>query len=143
MDAVGRTARPVNGLAGQFIRYALSGAVAMLVTLAIYATGWRLLARLGVPGDYLFADVAGWFGGMLVIYTLSCRWVFEQRRLAGRRGGELAMFILIGLVGLLWSQLGLWGLVGKLGVQRDLAKLIMAAVVFLWNFSVRRAVLFR
>lgn len=135
--------RPNGQLMGELVRYTLSGGVAMLVTLAIYAVGWRLLMRCGVRGDYLVADAAGWAGGMAVNYWLSRRWVFSRRRLADRPDQEFLLFAAIGLAGLAWSQLGLWGLVGGLQVQRDLAKLIMIGVVFAWNFFARRAWLFR
>lgn len=135
--------KPSGTLFHQLIRYALAGGAATAVTMAVYAAGWRLLARLGVRGDYLIADAAGWAAGMTVNYWLSRRWVFESRRLDGGRGREFLLFAVIGLAGLGWSQLGLWGLVGGLRVHRDLAKVVMIGLVFAWNFMVRRALLFR
>jgi putative flippase GtrA len=125
------------------MRYAVSGGIAMAVTMAVYAAGWRLLAALGVRGDYLLADAAGWAAGMCVNYSLSSRWVFRRSGASKAPVREFSVFALIGLVGLGWSQLGLWLLVGRWGMQRDLAKLIMIGAVFAWNFSVRRAWLLR
>ena len=129
-------------LFSQLVRYTLSGGIAIVVTLAVYAAGWRILAALGARGDYLIADVIGWMAGMLVNYMLSRRWVFTgQRRMHGAQ--EFLVFASVGLMGLGWSQLGLRLLVGRWSLHRDLAKLIMAAAVFVWNFGARRALMVR
>ena len=126
----------------QLLRYTVTGGIAMAVSFAVYAAGWRMLSRLGVRGDYLLADLAAWFAGMVVNYRLSAGWVFE-RRSSMSPATEFTAFAAIGLIGLGWSQLALWGLVGGLGVQRDLAKVVAAAIVFVWNFTMRKTVLFR
>lgn len=97
---------------------------------------------LGVVGDYLLADVVGFLGGTTLSYQLSTRWVFPHRRFTNRTL-EYGTFSAIGGIGLLLSQGTLWCLVGWLGLSRDGAKLIAIAVVFLWNFGARKAVLFR
>lgn len=135
--------KPSDQLLDQLLRYGMSASVAMATTFAIYTVGWRLLARLGVRGDYLLADVAAWAGGMAVNYGLSRRWVFHGSRTPDGSLREFGLFAAIGLAGLAWSQLGLWALVGGLHVHRDLAKVAMIGVVFAWNFTVRRALLFR
>ena len=129
-------------LTGQFARYTLVGAVAALVNISLYAVCWRLFAGVHVAADYLLADVVGFFGGMTLNYQLSVRWVFPRRRLASRRL-EYALFAIIGALGLLLSQVMLWTLVGRLGWQRDLAKVIALAALLVWNFGTRKAVLFR
>jgi putative flippase GtrA len=130
-------------LGRQLARYAVSGGIAALVTLAVYAAAWRLLASAGVRWDYLLADAIGWAAGMVVNYVLSSRWVFQRAGTPTAPVRDFSVFALIGLVGLGWSQLGLWVLIGRWGAQRDLAKLTMIAVVFAWNFAARRAWLLR
>ena len=76
---------------------------------------------MGVPGDYLLADLVGFVGGITVNYQLNVRWVFTVRRL-DNRAHEFVVFAAIGLISLAISQLSLWGLVGQAGLHRDLAK---------------------
>jgi putative flippase GtrA len=135
--------RQAGTIGRQVLRYAVTGGIAMVVTMIVYAAGWRILTAAGVRGDYLLADVAGWAAGMSVNYVLSSRWVFQRPGASKAPVREFSIFALIGLIGLVWSQLGLWMLVGRWGVQRDLAKLIMIGAVFAWNFSIRRAWLLR
>ena len=142
MSGLERALRPSANVVDQLLRYMVTGGIAMVVSFAVYVAGWRMLSRFGVRGDYLLADVAAWFAGMVVNYGLSSRWVFERKESMSQTH-EFAAFAAIGLIGLGWSQLALWGLVGGLGVQRDLAKVVSAAIVFVWNFTMRKIVLFR
>jgi len=134
--------QPGSTLAQQLVRYLLTGCLSAVVTFLVYAFVWRVLSARGVAWDYLLADVIASLFGLWITYTLSCSWVFQNRSQAGRKR-EFVLFALIGFVGLFWSQLGLLGLVGELKVQRDLAKVLVAAAVFVWNFTVRKMLLFR
>jgi putative flippase GtrA len=56
---------------------------------------------------------------------------------------EFAVFAAIGLAGLGMSELMMWGLVSGLGVAVLVAKVLVTGVVFIWNFGVRKLLLFR
>ena len=120
----------------EFVLYGLASAVALGVD-------WGLLVALTRVGvNYLAAAAVGFVFGVTVAYALSIAFVFRDRPVADRRR-EFAGFLAVGLAGLLLTQglMALW--VEALRLTPAVAKAPTAAIVFLFNFSVRRALLFR
>ncbi len=78
---------------------------------------------------------------MIVTYVLSVIWVF-QRRSGKSMLVEFGIFAAIGVVGLVINSLILGLLTQKLHVFDLLAKLVAAAIVYIWNFFVRKYLLF-
>lgn len=104
---------------------------------------WGLLLALTALGlNYLVASGTGFLSGVAVTYLLSVSVVFRHRAVADRRR-ELAGFVAVGLAGLLLTQglMALW--VERLHLRPGLAKIPTAAIVFVFNFTVRRALLFK
>lgn len=98
------------------------------------------LTHLGV--NYLIASAVGFVSGIGVTYVLSISMVFKSRAVADR-GREFAGFLGVGLAGLILTQglMALW--VEVLHLTPGLAKIPTAGIVFLFNFTVRRALLFK
>ncbi|WP_018267330.1 GtrA family protein [Methylosinus sp. LW4] len=94
---------------------------------------------LGVP--YLVAAAIGFCGGLALVYALSISLVFRDRR-SVRPASEFTLFCAIGLAGLLVTEALMLLLVGRLGFDPAFAKIPTAGVVFLFNFTARRALLF-
>jgi putative flippase GtrA len=117
-------------------RYFVASALALAVDAGLYIALIRL-ANI----HYLAAAPAGYAVGILVIYLLSTRWVFSNRRLTSVRS-EFLIFTLIGIVGLLLNQLVIYMCVESLSTSFELAKLASAAIVFGVNFGGRKLILF-
>ncbi len=94
---------------------------------------------LGLP--YLVAAAIGFSSGLALIYALSVSIVFRDRR-SVRPASEFSVFCAIGLLGLLLTEALMLLLVGRFGVDPAFAKIPTAALVFLFNFTARRALLF-
>jgi len=124
-----------RAVTGQFARYAIVGGVAFLVDWQI------LLALVHIGLHYLWAAAVGFLAGVSANYALSTRFVFEQHRFADRRV-EFALFAAIGAGGLGVSEALLFGFVSVAGVSVSLAKIATAMIVLVYNFSLRRALLF-
>ena len=103
-------------------RYLVASAIALAVDVAAYVALMRLA---GV--HYLVAAPIGFSCGLVAIYLLSARWAFAVRRYADRRV-EFGLFAAIGLAGLALSP--------------EAAKLLSAMLVFCFNFSARKLMLF-
>jgi putative flippase GtrA len=119
------------------LRYLAASAVA----LAIDAGAYVALIRLG-GADYLVAAPAAFLLGLLVIYFLSTKCVFSRRRLSDARL-EFAIFASIGVIGLCLNQLVIYGAVERLAFSFEMAKLVSAALVFGFNFTSRKLLLFK
>ena len=117
-------------------RYVVASAAALAVDAAAYIALIRLANVY-----YMVAAPVGYSLGILVIYLLSTRWVFSDRRLTSVRS-EFLIFTLIGIAGLLLNQLVIFICVESFSTSYELAKLTSAAIVFGVNFSGRKLILF-
>jgi putative flippase GtrA len=116
--------------------YGLASAVAL-------GLDWGLLLALTHVGvNYLIASATGFLSGMAITYALSISVVFRHRVIPDRRR-EFIGFIGVGLAGLALTQglMALW--VEALHLPPGLAKIPTAGIVFVFNFAVRKALLFR
>ena len=122
----------------QFVKYFLVAVVALLVDTGMLSVAVRILA-LPLP---LAVGIA-FLMGACVNYWLSIKWVFDWRRFKGNGGLlELSVCWLIGAVGLMLTQavmqIGfLW-----LGLNLEFVKFFAAGLTFVFNFSVRKMLLF-
>jgi putative flippase GtrA len=123
-------------LARQFFHYALAGGIAWVVDFSVLF----VLTEYGGL-HYLVSASAGFMCGLLVIYAISTRWIFDERALNDRRV-EFAAFALIGLAGLALNNLVMFVLTDGLGLYYLASKLVAAAVVLIFNFGTRRRFLF-
>jgi putative flippase GtrA len=78
---------------------------------------------------------------MIITYIMSVVWVF-QRRSDKSMLVEFGLFAVIGVVGLAINSLILGLLTQKLHVFDLFAKVVAAAIVYIWNFFVRKYLLF-
>lgn len=117
----------------EFFRYGLISALALAVDFGLLL----LLRQLEV--GLVWAAGFAFLAGLLLVYGLSVRWVFARRRLVDHRA-EFLIFASVGLAGLLITE----ALLHWLSLQLSLgtAKLLTSGVVFLFNFSLRKLLLF-
>ena len=90
---------------------------------------------------YLIANIFAFLVGLGINYFLSIRWVFKKRKQA-KQSKEFILFALIGCAGLLINELVLWFGADVLMMSLMVSKLIATIVVFVWNFAIRKIVLF-
>lgn len=126
---------PVPSL-GELLRYFLSSGLALGVDTSLYV----LLMRVA-GWSYASAAAAGFAAGLAVVYLLSVRWAFQTRRLTDSRA-EFALFAAIGVAGLMLTEWLLWLLIDGLDADALVAKAVSACIVFIFNFSVRKWLLF-
>ena len=122
----------------QVFRYLVSGGVAFLVDAGLLAL---LTECFGQHLLLLWTAIA--FGaGLLTTYLFSIAWGFDNRSMRSRTA-EVAIFVGIGIVGLGLTELLMWLLTGKAGIHYLVAKVITTVIVFVWNFSAKKLILFR
>lgn len=86
-----------------------------------------------------WAAAIGFMSGMVVVYLLSIRWAFKNRNVRDRRL-ELIIFVIVGLAGLVITEFMLHMLSSEFGLP--VSKFVTAIVVFSFNFSMRKLLLF-
>ncbi len=126
---------PSRRFFSDLVRYGLCSAAAL-------GLDWGLLVGLVALGvDYLAAAAKSFCAGMALAYFGSIVFVFPDRRGRGMLT-EAAGFVAIGFAGLLCNEALLWIFVSGLGLNVALAKAPTAACVFLFNFLLRRSLVF-
>jgi putative flippase GtrA len=123
-------------LAGESMRYFVASAAAL-------AADFMMLVGLTefLKVNYLISAAVGFSVGLLINYVLSVTWVFRERRLKNRWFEALG-FAAVGLAGLALNE-GLMALfVEGFGLAYALAKIPATGVGFVFNYGVRRVLLF-
>ena len=115
----------------QLFRYFFVAAGAFVMDYGFY---FLLSYIFGV--QYLIAAIAGFIAGTSTNYLISKYMVFQGEPQS--RSVEVFLVFLISGIGLLGLELGLYLLTDIYGMHYLLSKLVMTAVVFLWNFFARK-----
>lgn len=144
----------------EIFRFLLTGGVA---TLADYFVFWIFDAWI-FPESWgtvalVLSTALGFCVGLIVNWVLSVRFVFRETEaeISVRSKKPFLAFALIGLIGLLMTEIGvvllvwafpsvtLFGKTALLGTawEKWLAKAIMTCLVLVWNYLVRKIFIFR
>lgn len=121
----------------EFLRYGVVSAIALFVD---FGTLVLLTELAGI--HYLASAAIGFTLGILIAYVLSIRWVFPVRRLSNMPA-ESAIFFLIGVAGLLINHVAMFELTETARFPYAVSKVGAAALVFTFNFTLRKVLLFR
>lgn len=112
--------------------------LALLLDMLVFS----LLLRLAELPWWL-AVTAGFIAGAVFLYFASVKWVFGSRSLQARPRAEFISFVGIGLAGLAVTQLVMYIGIELLALYPEVVKLCAAGVTFIFNFILRKALLFK
>lgn len=131
---------PRSSLIGQFVRYLVTGGFAFVVDFLLYA-----FCLYEFNWHYLVANLVGLVAGLIINYVMSVAWVFSEckRVLEDRKTVELGVFAIVGIIGVGINELLMLLMVGMLDANEMKSKIVAAILVLMWNFGVRKMVLFR
>ncbi len=122
----------------QYVFTGLEGRQLAIPTAAgsIVIGDWRLIA----------ATAAGFILGLVFNYIFSLLWVFRsaQQQNKGKTVGAFIIFTVIGVIGLLLTEVGME--LGTRWVGKDyymLVKIFVAGVVLIWNYVARKILIFK
>jgi putative flippase GtrA len=118
----------------QFFRYLICGGIATVSDMTVL---YSLTHFFHV--NYLIAAACGFLIGITINYNLNIILVFKS---SGQVKKEFSLFALIGIGGLIWTEIILWVLVDKLNFYIMVAKMVAIALVLFWNFFMRKKFVF-
>jgi putative flippase GtrA len=121
-------------LAVQFLRYVAVGGVAFIIDFLVLNGG------LALGLHYILATIVAFLVGLLVNYCLCVLWVWSGTQ--ARSCKDIFIFALIGAGGLLLTVAFMWLAVEMFSWDVRISKIIIATLVLLWNFSLRRIFVF-
>lgn len=137
----------VKELVSSFCKYLIAGGIAFVVDFSALSLCTRVF---GV--HYLLASTIGFTLGLIVTYFCSNKFVFSHRKMGDKQAAEFTIFTVIGLVGLVLTNVfmwlfvsvcaGVWSALGLAFCAIEMSKLVTEALVLLWNFGARKIILY-
>ena len=121
----------------ELIRYVYAGGIAFVLDFLVMMVLYKVFDIY-----YLTATALGLIVGLFTTYLLSIKWVFNNRALSNRTT-ELSIFLLIGSIGFVIHEYVIWVSVEALLINVPVSKVIATGVVFFWNFTARKVILFK
>lgn len=135
---------PVKKTFWEFFRYLFAGGFAFVVDFGVLI-GCREMFLKDVTWGVYASVLLAFAVGHVTNYLLSLWFVFrdpEERR-KGWTWSAFGMFALVGASGVLITEFGMWIGYGLLHANYILTKVVMAAIVFTWNFVGRKLVVMK
>lgn len=119
------------------VRYLLASVAALGVDLGVLFG-----LHQGLKADLTWAALAGFVSGLIFIYVVSIRHIFEYRRLEGAAAVEFSWFWISGIIGALATMWALPAIHAALGLHLLVAKIILSGFVLTFNYVSRKLILF-
>lgn len=135
----------IGKLIKEFIRYLFVGGTAFIVDFTLlYIFKTYLFYNLEITGVYI-STALGFIGGLIYNYVLSLLYVFESAK-ENNKGKDIRSFIIftiIGVVGLILTELGMFVGVELFAINYLIVKVFVAGVVLIWNYGIRKILIFK
>jgi putative flippase GtrA len=90
---------------------------------------------------YLTSTIGGFMVGLSISYVLNIKWVFNHRKVKNVKL-EILIFGLISAIGLGFTYGFMWLFTDILSLHYMFSKIITTAIVFIWNFAIKKITLF-
>lgn len=121
-------------IAKEFSQYIVVGGLAFLID-------WSILNQGVAFGfHYLVATAMGFVAGLVTNFLLCILWIWRGTQAKTLK--DFGLFTAIGIVGLAWTELGMWIGVGLLDQKPSPTKVVVAGFVLIWNFTLRKFLVF-
>lgn len=118
----------------QAIKYIITGG-------ASFVSDYSMFLILIHSFHYEIATYAGLIIGLIVNYLMSKIWVFKNNNSVDTR--EIISFIIVTAIGFAFTGIGMYIGVDILHIDEKIAKLIVAILVFVFNFLARKYVVWK
>ena len=128
----------------EFLRYLIVGGIAFIVDFTVLF----ILKEFVLKDFYYSLYISTAFGfifGLIVNYCLSIFYVFSSAKgtQIGRSMNDIFIFALVGIIGLIISEFGMFIGAEKFELNYLLVKIAVTIVVLLWNYIARKILIFK
>lgn len=125
-----------QGILLQFSKYVVVGGAAFVID---FLTLYCLTEWFGIY--YIASASIGFLAGLIFNYGFCLVWIFDHRAIE-KPAHEFIIFSTIGIVGLILNNAIIYALTEFAGLYYLISKLLAAAVILMFNFVLRRQILF-
>ena len=126
----------------EFLRYVLIGGSAFLIDIALM----YIFKEFIFQGKFLYLAVfIGYMVGLIYNFFFSCKFVFENgfNKIKNKEIQSFIIFTIIGIIGLLLTELLMKLFVDIIGIYYVLSKILTGAIVMFWNYIARKVIIFK
>lgn len=134
----------------EIVRYLIVGGLATIVDIGLFFLMYELILPKdkfvnGIDLGLALSNTIGFIGGLLFNYVLSIYFVFRhtKNKDSGKSLTDFFIFSVIGIIGLVISNIGIQLLVVDIKVHVMWAKIIMTIIVLGWNYIGRKILIFK
>lgn len=134
-----------HNLLQEFSRYVSVGGTAFAVDVALlYLFRNYVFYNFAEIGVYI-STALGFFGGLIFNYIFSLTFVFQNVKAQnkGKTIGAFIAFLLIGMAGLLLTEIGMYIGIQIFVINYLVIKTLVAGVVLIWNYGMRKILIFK
>ena len=117
-------------------KFIISGGAAAFVEFVIFLMLRMLLGESGL----FFAQTVSFLAGFVVSFSLNRKWVFKSR---GKLLPELSKYIALLVINVVLTNVVLFLLVNSGYVVYWLAKIMVMAMVAIWNYFIFQKIIFK
>jgi putative flippase GtrA len=127
----------------EFFRYVIVGGISFIIDFLTLILLYEYIMPTSALSLYI-SNVGGFFAGVISNYSLSVKFVFIEAREheIGKSNYDKIKFAIIGILGLLINELGMYIGVDKMIIDYKIIKILMAGIVMIWNYFVRKKFVF-
>ncbi|WP_040197998.1 GtrA family protein [Candidatus Soleaferrea massiliensis] len=125
----------------EFCRYLLVGGLATLIDFGVLFVCHEYLIKADGIGLYI-STALGFTAGLIFNYIMSLVFVFRKQKDKGKGLKAFLIFLFVGMVGLVLTELGMWLGVNLLHFNYLLVKVFVTGAVLLWNYLGRKILIF-
>ncbi|MGN0675781.1 MAG: GtrA family protein [Oscillospiraceae bacterium] len=128
----------------EFFRYAIVGGIAFLADSGTLFVFQEFLLKGETKPELFISTAMGFLVGLVVNYILSVIFVFRKsdNSNSGKSVKAFITFAVIGIIGLGLTELGMYAGVYLLNWHYLITKIIVAALVLIWNYCGRKIFVF-
>lgn len=122
----------MSRLIEQIVKFGAVGAIAFVIDYGLLVF---MTEVFGV--DYLISATISFTVSVVFNYVASMRYVFAHKEGLSRQR-EFVIFVVLSVIGLAINNVCLWIGVDLLGIDYRISKIVVTAIVMVWNFVTRK-----
>ncbi len=126
----------------EFMRYVIVGGSAFGVDFATMCIFQEFIFK----GEHVFIAVfIGYTVGLIYNFLLSCGFVFKDgfKKIEGKELQSFIIFTVIGLIGLLLTEVLMYLFVNIIAMKYMFGKIISGGIVMFWNYIARKVIIYK
>lgn len=127
----------------EICRYLIVGGLAFLVDFGVLVLFAEIILPKMGGGEVYIATALGFIAGLTFNYIFSIVFVFLKAKGKGKTVGAFLVFAIIGVIGLLLTEAGMYIGYDILKINYMIVKVIVTIIVLGWNYTGRKILIFR